>query len=110
MNTIQRNHPKTNREVGAAHKFADGLNRHANSEVPSIASRSIHDQPTETISLSEQLLVEWNHRLKNNLQILVGLARPATRKLARYCRMQSDASGQSEPRNGPTIARVAQPT
>ncbi len=80
MNTIQRNHPKANREVGAAHKFADGLNGHANSEVPSIAPRSIHDQLTETISLSEQLLDEWNHRLKNNLQILVGLLESGYRK------------------------------
>jgi len=72
MNTIQRNLPKANREVGAARRFADGLNRRANSDVPSIAPRSIHEQLTETISLSEQLLDEWNHRLKNNLQILVG--------------------------------------
>ena len=80
MNTIQRNHPKANREVGAAHKFADGLNRHANSDVPSIAPRSIHEQLRETISLSEQLLDEWNHRLKNNLQMLVGLLESGYRK------------------------------
>src|SRR5258708_22705326 len=80
MNTIQRNLPKANREVGAARKFADGLNRRANSDVPSIVPRSIHDQPTETISLSEQLLDEWNHRLKNNLQILVSLLQSRCRK------------------------------
>ena len=80
MNTIQRNLPKANREVGAARKFADGLNRRANSDVPSIAPRSIHEQLTETISLSEQLLDEWNHRLKNNLQILVGFLESGYRK------------------------------
>jgi two-component sensor histidine kinase len=72
MSTIQRNLPKANREVGAARRFADGLNKRASSDVPSIAPRSIHEQLTETISLNEQLLDEWNHRLKNNLLILVG--------------------------------------
>src|SRR5258708_36525889 len=80
MNTIQRNLPKANREVGAARQFADGLKRRANSDVPSIAPRSIHEQLTETISLSEQLLDEWNHRLKNNLQILVGFLESGDRK------------------------------
>jgi len=83
MNTIQRNLPKANREVGAARRFADGLNRRANSDVPSIAPRSIHDQLTETISLSEQLLDEWNHRLKNNLQILVGFLESGVPQRAR---------------------------
>ncbi len=98
MNTIQRNLPKANREVGAARRFADGLNRRANSDVPSIAPRSIHEQLTETISLSEQLLDSR------------GTAKRATQKLARYCRMQSDASGQSERRTGPTTTLVVQPT
>src|SRR5258708_4222556 len=80
MNTIQRDIPKAKREVGTASKFADGLNRRANSDVPSIAPRSIHEQLTETISLSEQLLDEWNHRLKNNLQILVGFLESGYRK------------------------------
>ncbi len=113
MNMIERKLPKANLDIGAVRKFADGLDTHANSDVPSIAPQSIQDQCTKTISLSEQLLDEWNHRLKNNLQILIRLlesARPAARKLARCCRMQSDASGRSEPRNGPTIARMALPT
>ena len=73
MNTIRLHHPKANRRVGAARKIADGLDTLPASDVPSIFSQSIHNQRTETISLNEQLLDEWNHRLKNNLQILVGL-------------------------------------
>jgi hypothetical protein len=61
-------------------KFADGLHTRANSDVPSIAPQSIEDQLTETISLSEQLLDEWNHRLKNNLQILIRLLESGYRK------------------------------
>ena len=61
-------------------KFADGLHRRANSDVPSIAPQSIEDQLTETISLSAQLLDEWNHRLKNNLQILIRLLESGYRK------------------------------
>jgi two-component sensor histidine kinase len=80
MNTIQRKHPNANREFGAVRKFADGLDTHANSDVPSIAPRSIQDRRTETISLSEQLLDEWSHRLKNNLQILVRLLESRYRK------------------------------
>jgi hypothetical protein len=94
-------------------KFADGLHTRANSDVPSIAPQSIEDQLTETISLSEQLLDEWNHRLKNNLQILIRLLESGYRKArgseARKV-LSDDASGRSEPRNGPTIARVAVPT
>src|SRR5260370_26678669 len=73
MNTIRLHHPKANRRVEAARKIAAGFDRHPSSDVPSIVPQSIHDQRMETISLSEQLLDEWNHRLKNNLQILVGL-------------------------------------
>ena len=80
MNTIRLNHSKTNRRVGAAREIADGLDTHPTSDVPSIVPQSIHDQRTETISLSEQLLDEWNHRLKNNLQILVGLLESGYRK------------------------------
>jgi hypothetical protein len=65
---IERKLPKANLDIGAVREFADGLDTHANSDVPSIAPQSIQDQLTETISLSEQLLDEWNHRLKNNLQ------------------------------------------
>ena len=80
MNTIRLHHPKANRRVGAARKIADGLDTLPASDVPSIVPQSIHDQRTETISLSEQLLDEWNHRLKNNLQILVGLLESGYRK------------------------------
>src|SRR5882762_11198510 len=77
---IERKLPKANLDIGVVREFADGFDTHVNSDVPPIASRSIHDQPTETISLSEQLLDEWNHRLKNNLQILVGLLESGYRK------------------------------
>ena len=80
MNTIRLHHPKANRRVGAARKIADGFDTHPASDVPSIVPQSIHNQRTETISLSEQLLDEWNHRLKNNLQILVGLLESGYRK------------------------------
>src|SRR5882757_490320 len=70
---IERKLPKANLDNGAVREFADGLDMHANWDVPSIAPQSIQDQLTETISLSEQLLDEWNHRLKNNLQILIRL-------------------------------------
>src|SRR5258705_3326925 len=73
MNTIERKLPKSNLDIGAVREFAEGLDTHANSDVPSIAPQSIQDQLTETISLSEQLLDEWSHRLKNNLQILIRL-------------------------------------
>jgi two-component sensor histidine kinase len=77
---IERKIPKDNLEIGAVREFADGLNTHANSDVPSIAPQSIEDQRTETISLSEQLQDEWNHRLKNDLQILVRLLESGYRK------------------------------
>jgi two-component sensor histidine kinase len=77
METIRLKHAMANR---AASKIADGVDTHPNSDVPSIAPQSIYDQRTETISLSEQLLHEWNHRLKNNLQILVGLLESGSRK------------------------------
>jgi two-component sensor histidine kinase len=80
MDTIRFKHPKANRRVAAARKIADGFDTNPNSDVPSIAPQSIHDQRTETISLSEQLLDEWNHRLKNNLQILVSLLQSGYRK------------------------------
>jgi two-component sensor histidine kinase len=80
MNTIQRKLPKANLDIGAVRKFTDGLDAHSNSDVPSIAPQSIEDQRTETISLSEQLLDEWNHRLKNNLQILIRLLESGYRK------------------------------
>ena len=112
---IERKLPKPNLDIGVVREFPDGLDTHANSDVPSIAPQSIQDQLTETILLSEQLLDEWNHRLKNNLQILVRLLESGYRKTrssdAREARSdQSDASGRSEPRNGPTISRVALPT
>jgi len=72
--------PKANLDIGAERKFADGLDTHANSDVPSIAPQSIQDRLTETISLSEQLLDEWNHRLKNSLQILIRLLESGYRK------------------------------
>jgi len=77
---IERKLPKANRDIGAVREFADGLDTHANSDVPSIAIQSIQDQLAETISLSEQLLEEWNHRLKNDLQILVRLLESGYRK------------------------------
>jgi two-component sensor histidine kinase len=80
MNTIRTNLPKTNRRVGTAREIADGLDTHPTSDGPSIVPQSIHDHRTQTISLSEQLLDEWNHRLKNNLQILVGLLESGYRK------------------------------
>ena len=80
MNTIQRKLPKADLDIGAVPKFTDGLDTQANSDVPSIAPQSIQDQLTETISLSEQLLDEWNHRLKNNLQILIRLLESGYRK------------------------------
>src|SRR5260370_9263287 len=73
MDAIRLKHLKANRGVAAARKTADGFDTHQNSDVPPIVPKSIHDQHTETISLSEPLLDEWNHRLKNNLQILAGL-------------------------------------
>ena len=72
--------PKANLDIGAVRKLADGLDAHANSDAPSIAPQSLQDQLTETISLSEQLLDEWNHRLKNNLQILIRLLESGYRK------------------------------
>ena len=80
MNRIERKLPKANLDIGAVRKFADGFDTHENPDVPSIAPQSIQDQRTETISLSEQLLDEWNHRLKNNLQILVRLLESGYRK------------------------------
>src|SRR5258708_39899885 len=80
MNMIERKPPKANLDIGAVRKSTDGLDRHANSDVPSIAPQSIQDQLTETVSLSEQLLDEWNHRLKNNLQILIHLLESGYRK------------------------------
>jgi two-component sensor histidine kinase len=73
MDAIRLKHLKANRGVAAARKTADGFDTHQNSDVPPMVPKSIHDQHTETISLSEPLLDEWNHRLKNNLQILAGL-------------------------------------
>ncbi len=80
MNTIERKLPESNLDIGAVREFADGLDTYPNSDVPSIAPQSIQDQRTETISLSEQLLDEWSHRLKNNLQILVRLLESGYRK------------------------------
>jgi two-component sensor histidine kinase len=80
MNTIQGKLPKANLDIGAVRKFADGLDPHSNSDVPSIAPQTIEDQRTETISLNEQLLDEWSHRLKNDLQILVRLLESGYRK------------------------------
>jgi two-component sensor histidine kinase len=80
MSTIRLNHPKANRRFGAARKIADGLDTHPTSDVPSIVPQSLHDQRMATISLSERLLDEWNHRLTNNLQILVGLLESGYRK------------------------------
>jgi two-component sensor histidine kinase len=80
MNTIPLKHPKATRRIEAARGMVDGLDTHPNSDVPSIAPHSIQDRHAETISLSEQLLDEWNHRLKNNLQILVGLLQSGYRK------------------------------
>jgi two-component sensor histidine kinase len=80
MNTIQRKLPKANQDIGAVRELADCLDAHSNSDVPSIAPQSIEDRRTETISLSEQLLDEWNHRLKNDLQILVRLLESGYRK------------------------------
>src|ERR1700745_598559 len=77
---IERKLPKAKLDIGVVREFAHGLDMHANSDVPAIAPQSIQDQLTETISLSEQLLDEWNHRLKNNLQILVGLLESGYRK------------------------------
>jgi len=80
MNMIERKLPNANLDIGAVRKSADGLDTHANSDVPSIAPQSIQDQCTKTISLSEQLLDEWNHRLKNDLQILVRVLESGYRK------------------------------
>src|ERR1700682_3083225 len=77
---IERKLPKANLDIGAGRKFTDGLDTQANSDVPSIAPRSIQNQRTETISLREQLLDECNHRLKNDLQILVRLLESGYRK------------------------------
>src|SRR5258708_3531324 len=77
---IERKQTKPNMDIGVVREFPDGLDTHANSDVPSIAPQSIQDQLTETILLSEQLLDEWNHRLKNNLQILVRLLESGYRK------------------------------
>jgi two-component sensor histidine kinase len=73
MKAFQGNRPNANMEVGAVRKFADGLEPHADSDAPSIVPQSIHGEHLWTISLSDQLLDEWDHRLKNNLQILVRL-------------------------------------
>jgi two-component sensor histidine kinase len=67
MNAIRLKQTRANRRVGAARDVAEVFDTH----VPSIAPWRIHG--FETISLSEPLLDEWNHRLKNNLQILVDL-------------------------------------
>jgi two-component sensor histidine kinase len=80
MNMIERKLPKANLDIGAVRKFADGLDTQANSDMPSVASQSIQDQCTKTISLSEQLLDEWNHRLKNDLQVLVRVLESGYRK------------------------------
>src|SRR6266481_6297331 len=99
MDAIRLKHLKANRGVAAARKTADGFDTHQNSDVPPIVPKSIHDQHTETISLSEPLLDEWNHRLKNNLQILAGLLQSGYHK----------ARNNSEAREGPTTACVVQP-
>jgi two-component sensor histidine kinase len=80
INVIEPKLPKANPDIGAVREFADALDTHATSDVPSIAPQSIHDQLIEKISLSEQLLEEWNHRLKNDLQILVRLLESGYRK------------------------------
>src|SRR5712672_4534064 len=80
MDAIRLKHLKTNRGVAAARKTVDGFDTYQNSDVPPIVPQCIHDLRTETISLSEPLLDEWNHRLKNNLQILVGLLESGYRK------------------------------
>jgi two-component sensor histidine kinase len=80
MDAIRLKHPKANRRVAAARKLADDLETHPRSDVPSIAPQTVHDQRTEAFSLSEQLLDEWNHRLRNNLQILVELLQSGYRK------------------------------
>src|SRR5260370_7526776 len=80
MNMIERKLPKANLDIGAVRKFADGLDTHANSDVPSIAPQSIQDQCAKTISLSEQLLDERNHRLKNDLQVLLRVLKSGYRK------------------------------
>ena len=80
MDAVRLKHPKANRRVAAARKLADDLETHLISDAPSIAPQTIHDQRTETFSLNEQLLDEWNHRLRNNLQILVELLQSGYRK------------------------------
>jgi two-component sensor histidine kinase len=79
MNAIRLEHPKARRKK-ARRNVDDGLNTHSRSEAPSIAPQSIHDPHAETVPLSEQLLDEWNHRLKNNLQIIYGLLQSGYRK------------------------------
>jgi len=79
MNAIRLEHPKASRKR-ARRKIDEGLNTHPRSDVPSIAPQSIHDPHVEAIPLSEQLLDEWNHRLKNNLQIICGLLQSGYRK------------------------------
>jgi two-component sensor histidine kinase len=80
MDAIRFKHPKASRTVAAVRKIADRIETHPSSDAPSIAPENIHDQHAETISLSEQLLDEWNHRLRNNLQILVNLLQSGYRK------------------------------
>src|SRR5260221_9777104 len=77
---IERKLAKANVDIGVVREFADGLDTHVSTDVPAIARRNVEDQLTETISLSEQLLDEWNHRLKNNLQILIHLLESGYRK------------------------------
>jgi two-component sensor histidine kinase len=69
MNPIQLRQIRANRRVGAARDVTEVFDTDPDSDVPSIAPQGIHGIET----LSEQLLNEWNHRLKNNLQILVDL-------------------------------------
>ena len=69
----------------------------------------------EITQLREQLLDEFNHRLKNNLQILYGFlqsrgTKRTTRKLAKCSRIRAGASVQWGLRNGCFTPSAMQPT
>jgi len=70
INMIERKLPKPNLDIGVRARISDGLDTHANSDVPSIASQSIQDQSLRQFC-KRTVAGRVEHRLKNNLQILV---------------------------------------
>jgi len=97
MNTIERKLPKANLDIGACGELLTP--RHAPKLRCAVyRPQSIQDQRTEAISLSEQLMDEGAIGSRTTCKYSFvswsrDTARPAARKLARCCRMQSTHRG-----------------